>query len=157
MWTFQAILYITQSIYLLVCISVMLCEFVIFLYMYLKLCERVMVWWQMCECVWVDVERLCAAFYVYLCNKRELLFGYDTDKVFNHIFSIIICFIDKEWLICSLENRQRKQQFCYNSFLNYLNIRKNVYSKGSNSIWIDVCITLICLIAYVEDNLVARH
>ena len=52
-----------------------------------------------------------------------VLFGYDTDRVFNHIFSIIIYFIYKEWLICSLENRQRKQQFCYNSFLNYLNIK----------------------------------
>ena len=86
-----------------------------------------------------------------------VLFGYDTDNVFNHIFSIIVYFIYKEWLICSLENRQRKQQFCYNSFLNFLNIRKNVYSKCSNSIWIDVCIKLICLIAYIEDNLVGRH
>ena len=86
-----------------------------------------------------------------------VLFGYDTDNVFNHIFSIIVYFIYKEWQICSLENRQRKQQFCYNSFLNFLNIRKNVYSKCSNSIWIDVCIKLICLIAYIEDNLVVRH
>ena len=36
-------------------------------------------------------------------------------------------------------------------------IRKNVYSKCSNSIWVDVCIKLICLMTYVEDNHVGRH
>ena len=72
-----------------------------------------------------------------------VLFGYDTDKVFNHLFSIIVYYIYREWLVCSLEKRHRKQQFCYNSFLNYLNIRKNVYSKCFNSIWVDVCIKLI--------------
>ena len=86
-----------------------------------------------------------------------VLFGYDTAKVFNHIFSIIVYFIYKEWLIYSLEKRHRKQPVSYNSFLNYLYIRKNVYSKCSNSVWVDVCIKLICLIAYVEDNLVGRN
>ena len=86
-----------------------------------------------------------------------VLFGYDTDKVFNHLFSIIVYYIYREWLICSLEKRHRKQQLCYNSFLNYLNIRKNVYFKCSNSIWVDVCIKLICLITYLEDNHVGRH
>ena len=68
-----------------------------------------------------------------------VLFGYDTDRVFNHIFSIIILFYLQRMADLFTENRQRKQQFSYNSFLNYLNIRKNVYS-----IWIDVCIKLIC-------------
>ena len=86
-----------------------------------------------------------------------VLFGYDTDKVFNHIFSIVVYFIYKEWLICSLEKRHRKQPVRYNSFLNYLYIRKNVYSKCSNSVWVDVCIKLICLIAYIEDNIVGRN
>ena len=35
--------------------------------------------------------------------------------------------------------------------------KKHVYSKCSNSIWVDVCIKLICVITYVEDNLVGRH
>ena len=86
-----------------------------------------------------------------------VLFGYDTDKVFNHLYSIIVYYIYREWLICSLEKRHRKQQLCYKSFLNYLNIRNNVYSKCSDSVWVDVCIKLICLITYVEDNHVGRH
>ena len=84
-----------------------------------------------------------------------VLFGYDTDKVLNHTISIVVYYIYKEWLICSLEKKHRKQQFCYKAFLNYLNIRQNVCHNCSNSIWVDVCIKLSCLIAFFEDNLYA--
>ena len=37
-----------------------------------------------------------------------VLSGYDTDKFINHTFSLIVYFIYKEWLICSLEKKQPK-------------------------------------------------
>ena len=40
-----------------------------------------------------------------------VLFGYDIDKVLNPIISIVVYYIYKEWLICSLEKKHRKQQF----------------------------------------------
>ena len=35
-----------------------------------------------------------------------VMFGYETDSVINHLISIIVYFIYREWLVCSFENRQ---------------------------------------------------
>ena len=70
----------------------------------------------------------------------------------NHLISIIVYFVYREWLVCSFENRQRQQQACLKSLVNYLTIRRNVYSKCSHKIWVDVCIKLNCLISYIEDE-----
>ena len=79
-----------------------------------------------------------------------VMFGYETDSVINHLISIIVYFVYREWLVCSFENRQRQQQACLKSLVNYLTIRRNVYSKCSHKIWVDVCIRLNCLISYIE-------
>ena len=63
-----------------------------------------------------------------------VLFGYDTDKILNHIISIVVYYVYKEWLICSLEKKHRMQQFGYNAFFNYRNIRHNAYHNCSNSV-----------------------
>ena len=65
-------------------------------------------------------------------------FGYDTDLILNHVFSILVYVIYREWLACYLENRFRRQQICYKSFANVLSIRNNVYPKQSHTIWTDV-------------------
>ena len=81
-----------------------------------------------------------------------VMFGYETDSVINHLISIIVYFVYREWLVCSFENRQRQQQACLKSLVNYLTIRRNVYLKCSHKIWVDVCIKLNCLISYIEDE-----
>ena len=81
-----------------------------------------------------------------------VIFGYDADAVLNHVCSIIVYFIYKEWLICSLENRQRKQHVCFKYFINYLSIRRNIYLKCSHTIWVDVCIKLANLTTHIEDS-----
>ena len=81
-----------------------------------------------------------------------VIFGYDTDNVLNHILSIIVYYIYKEWLVCSLNNLQRKDVICYKSLVNYLKIRRNIYSRCEHAVWIDVCIKIDNLISHVEDG-----
>ena len=80
-----------------------------------------------------------------------VIFGYDTDNVLNHILSVIEYYIYKEWLVCSLNNLQRKHVMCYKSFVNYLKIKINIYSRCEHAVWIDVCIKIDNLISHVED------
>ena len=56
-----------------------------------------------------------------------VIFRYDTDNVLNHILSIILHYIYKEWLVCSLNNLQRKDVICYKSLVNYLKIKGKIY------------------------------
>ena len=84
-----------------------------------------------------------------------VIFGYDRDNVLNHLLSIIVYYIYKEWLVCSLENKQRKRMICYKSLVNYLKIRRNVYSKCEHTIWVDVCIQIDNLISHIEDVILA--
>ena len=77
-----------------------------------------------------------------------VIFGYDRDNVLNHLLSIIVYYIDKEWLVCSLENKQRTQMISYKSLVNSLKIRRNVYSKCEHTIWVDTCIKLDNLISH---------
>ena len=53
-----------------------------------------------------------------------IIFGYNTDIVLNHVFSMTVYFIHTEWFVCSLENRLRMQQICYESLVNCLSIRQ---------------------------------
>ena len=41
---------------------------------------------------------------------------------------------------------------CYKSLVNYLKIRRNVYSRYELAVWIDVCIKIDNLISHVEDS-----
>ena len=84
-----------------------------------------------------------------------VIFGYDRDNVLNHLLSIIVYYIYKEWLVCSLENKQKKRMICYKSLVNYLKIRRNVYSKCEHTIWVDVCIKIDNLISHIEDVILA--
>jgi len=84
-------------------------------------------------------------------SHNMVIFGIELDMVLNHIISILVYFIYREWLICSFENKQRKEHLCLHSLMNYLNIRKNVYLKCAHPIWIDVCIKLDILMAHLES------
>ena len=84
-----------------------------------------------------------------------VIFGYDRDNVLNHLLSIIVYYIYKEWLVCSLENKQRKRMICYKSLVTYLKIRRSVYSKCEHAIWVDVCIEIDNLISHIEDVILA--
>ena len=39
-----------------------------------------------------------------------VMFGYETDSVINHLISVIVYFIYREWLVCSFENIQQQHQ-----------------------------------------------
>ena len=97
----------------------------------------------------MEVANFCAAMDTLIDQD-----GYETDSVINHLISIIVYFINREWLICSFENRQRQQQACLKYLVNYLTIRRNVYLiiKRSHKIWVDVCLKLNYLISYIEDE-----
>ena len=68
----------------------------------------------------------------------------------NHVFSIIVYFIYREWLICSFENKHRMESVCLKSLVNFLNTRKHLYYKCSHSIWRDICIKLDITIDHFE-------
>ncbi len=82
-----------------------------------------------------------------------VIFGLHLDSALNHVFSIIIYFIYREWLICSLEKKIRRNRFCYKYFVNYLKMRVSLYSKCVNSSWLMVCQKLSMLVRYIEDNM----
>ena len=64
-----------------------------------------------------------------------VIFSFDLGSVLNHVFSIIVYFIYREWLICSFENKQRRDSVCLKCLMNFLKVRKKIYSKCSHSIW----------------------
>ena len=80
-----------------------------------------------------------------------VIFGFGLDMSLIYVFSMIIYYIYKEWLICSLENKERKQNICLKSFCNFLNIRHNLYSNCKDVIWHDVCIRLEVLMCHIES------
>ena len=81
----------------------------------------------------------------------KVIFGRDAYNVLNHILSIIVYFIYREWLIPSLEKRIRRLNLCVKSLINYLVIRRNIYSKCTCTIWNDVCVKLDNIISYMEN------
>ena len=81
-----------------------------------------------------------------------VIFGLDLDIVLNHVLSIIVYFIYKEWLVCSFEKKHCKQNVCTKSLVNFLDYRKSIYSKCSNKIWTDICIKLDVLTAHLETT-----
>ncbi len=85
-------------------------------------------------------------------SHNMVIFGSDLDVALNYAFSIVIYYIYKEWLICSLERRQRRETFCSKAFSNYLAYRKNVYSKCKGYIWHKVCDILNDLIRVLDSS-----
>ena len=81
-----------------------------------------------------------------------VIFGLGLDIVLNHVLSIIVYFIYKEWLVCSFEKKHPKQNVCTKSLVNFLDYRKSIYSKCSNKIWTDICIKLDVLTARLETT-----
>ena len=70
----------------------------------------------------------------------------------NYVFSILIYYIYKQWLIPSLENKLRRIDVSARSLKTYLTFRVNIYSKCSDPIWYNVCNKLEMLIIYLENN-----
>jgi len=82
-------------------------------------------------------------------NEDMVIFGIGLDRPLIYVFSMIIYYIYKEWLVCSLHNRIRKR-FCVKSLIGFLKIRLVVYSNSKNSIWHDVCMKLEGIISALE-------
>ncbi len=79
-----------------------------------------------------------------------VIFGLGLDTPLSYLFSIVIYYIYREWLICSFEHKQRKQHFCIKSLISYLGIKQNVYAKCTNNIWIEVCFRIEALICVLK-------
>ena len=67
-----------------------------------------------------------------------VIFGTGLDIPSNYVFSIIIYYIYKEFLICSFEKKERKYVSIM-CFKNYCMFRKNVYEKCKSAVWKDIC------------------
>jgi len=80
-----------------------------------------------------------------------VLFGKGLGVAMNYIFSLSAYYIYKEFLIPSLEGRDRKH-FSIASFVNYLEIRKNVYINCSSNVWKDVCVLIDDLLKTILQN-----
>ena len=85
-------------------------------------------------------------------SHDDVIFGVDLDLSMNYVFSILIYYIYKEWLIPSLENKLRRIDVSARSLKIYLTFRVNIYSKCPDPIWYSVCSKLEMLIAYLENN-----
>ncbi len=72
-------------------------------------------------------------------THNMVIFGSDLSISFNYVFSMIIYCIYKEWLVCSLEKRTRRDTFCIKYLSYYLTYRKNIYSKCNGYIWHNIC------------------
>ena len=62
-------------------------------------------------------------------SHNMVIFGLDLDIVLNHVLSIIVYFIYKEWLVCSFEKKHHKQNFCTKSLVNFLDYRTKFLLK----------------------------
>ena len=87
-------------------------------------------------------------------NNHEIthdmvIFGKGLSIALNYIFSIYVYYIYKEFIICSFQNRLRRE-FCISSFRYYLTIRTNVYQQCKSDVWHDVCTLLDTLLNYLE-------
>ena len=76
-----------------------------------------------------------------------VIFGTGLDAPSNYVFSIVIYYIYKEFLICSFEKKERKQ-VAIMCFKNYLLYRKNVYEKCNSFVWKEICDVLDILITF---------
>ena len=83
-------------------------------------------------------------------SHNMVIFGSGLTMPLNYILSSIVYFIYKDWLICSLENKKRKQNICFKYFRFYLIGRMNVYSKCKEHVWQEVCCLLNDLICELE-------
>ncbi len=77
-----------------------------------------------------------------------VLFGKDLSMSLNYIFSIVVYYIYREFVISSLEKKQRRV-FSNHSFRNYLKIRANIYKHCESKIWHEICILLDTLIGNI--------
>ena len=84
-------------------------------------------------------------------SHDDVIFGVDLDLSMNYVFSILIYYIYKQWLIPSLENKLRRIDVSARSLKNYLMFRVNIYSKCSDPLWYSVCNKLEMLIVYLEN------
>ena len=84
-------------------------------------------------------------------SHDDVIFGTELDLSMNYVFSVIIYYIYREWLICSFENEHRSPDLKLLSLIHYLKIRINVYSKCSDPIWYGICNELDMIVMYLEN------
>ena len=84
-------------------------------------------------------------------SHDDVIFGTELDLPMNYVFSVIIYYIYREWLICSFENELRSRDLNLLSLIHYLKIRTNVYSKCSDPIWYGICNELDMIVMYLEN------
>ena len=51
----------------------------------------------------------------------------DYDLVFNHVVTLLVFLLYKEWLLMSLENKNRCVDFPYHFYINELKLRDKIY------------------------------
>jgi len=78
-------------------------------------------------------------------THNMVIFGLDLELPLNYVFSVIIYYIYKEYLVHSFDNKER-QPFSNVHLKYYLRYRKHVYEKCSAVIWKDICNILDILI-----------
>ena len=64
-------------------------------------------------------------------EKRNILYGSEkVNFILDNIIITITCFlIYKQWLVCSLENKNRSGELSFQNIISELEIRKSVYEK----------------------------
>ena len=68
-----------------------------------------------------------------------VIFGTDLSLSINTVLSLIAYIIYKDWLVCSLEKKCRKQFPCYTTLLNEIRFRKVIYCGCDKKKWGEIC------------------
>lgn len=90
-------------------------------------------------------------------SHDNVIFGVDLDMSLNYVISIVVYYIYRDWLVCSLENKVRKQRVSVKYFKNYLTHRQNVYMSCIHNVWNEVCAKLELIICAIENDFVDEH
>jgi hypothetical protein len=64
-------------------------------------------------------------------EQHTILYGSKSESFkFDNIMISVVCFlIYKEWLVCSLESKNRPRLLCYQTFIGELDLRKCIYEQ----------------------------
>ena len=75
--------------------------------------------------VWKRVENILGI----KSTLKDILFGFDVEYDLNFVLSTIVFCIYKEWLICSLDGKLRKQSPNFEIYKNEIRYRKAIYER----------------------------
>jgi len=68
-----------------------------------------------------------------------VIFGTDLSLSINTVLSLITYLIYKDWLVCSLEKKSRKQYPCYKTLLGEICFKKSIYCGCDQKKWGEIC------------------